>query len=281
MGKDNKPKVPASGKYDVLFPVGFPDEGTFEWLDGFLEKNPQYVELSDRMIHDWIQKSGVWKCKNQGRISNDKPPFHYNVKFIDDNSIRRAVHSVAPLTPRHYVVMEVKQNLMSADRAANLQRFNLPHFKRIAHVVMGEPKAEFKERVHKRLLECKQLENDDAWRKKKLELERKKAVKEQRKAAVARKKQIEEQQAKIREEANKKREALLAKQKEEEQAKKKEEDAQKKEEGKESGDVDMKETDGAKEDKKDGATSKSAFTRGFLSASSLKTTTHGERKSSS
>merc|ERR1712203_270098 len=164
--------------------------------------------------------------------------------------IRRAVHSVAPLTPRHYVVMEVKQNLVSADRIANLQRFNLPHFKRIAHVVMGQPKGDFKERVHKRLLESKQLENDDAWRKKKLELERKKAVKEQRRAAVARKKQIEEQQAKIREEANKKRDALLAKQKEEEEAKKKEEDAQKKEEGKEAGDVDMKETEGAKDENK-------------------------------
>merc|ERR1712238_200840 len=103
-----------------------------------------------------------------------KPPFQYNVKFIDDNSIKRAVHSVAPLTPRHYVVMEVKQNLVSADRSTNLQRFNLPHFKRIAHVVMGDPKKDFKERVHQKLLDNKQVENNEAWEKKKLELERKK-----------------------------------------------------------------------------------------------------------
>merc|ERR1712187_218479 len=139
---------------------------------------------------------------------------NYGVKFIDDNSIRRAVQSVAPLTPRHYVVMEVKQNLVAADRSANLQRFNLPHFKRIAHVVMGEPKADFKERVHQRILEGKQLENDDAWRRKKSLLERKKALKEQQKAAAARKKQIEESQAKIREEAQKKRQALIDQKKE-------------------------------------------------------------------
>merc|ERR1712228_35241 len=138
-----------------------------------------------------IQKSGVWRCANKGRISNDKPPFHYGVKFIDDNSIRRAVQSVAPLTPRHYVVMEVKQNLVASDRSANLQRFNLPHFRRIAHVVMGEPKADFKERVHNRILEGKQLENDEAWRRKKNLLERKKALKDQRKADAERKKKIE------------------------------------------------------------------------------------------
>ena len=33
------------GKYEVIFPVAVPDEGTFDWLDEFLEKNPEYVEL--------------------------------------------------------------------------------------------------------------------------------------------------------------------------------------------------------------------------------------------
>lgn len=33
------------GKYEVIFPVGVPDEGTFAWLDDFLKKNPTYVEL--------------------------------------------------------------------------------------------------------------------------------------------------------------------------------------------------------------------------------------------
>merc|ERR1712217_257358 len=197
-----------------------------------------------------IQKSGMWKCRNQGRISNDKPPFNYGIKFLDDNSIRRAVHSVAPLTPRHYVVMEVKQNLVAADRSVNLQRFNLPHFKRIAHVVMGEPKLDYKKRVHEKLLESKQLELDEAWRLRKVHLERKKAIKEQVKAAAAKKKQIEEAQAKIREEAQKKREALIAKRKEELAKKQEEEAAKNKEEGKE-GDAEMEDAEGAKEEKKE------------------------------
>lgn len=32
------------GKYEVIFPVAVPDEGTFDWLDDFLDKNPKYVE---------------------------------------------------------------------------------------------------------------------------------------------------------------------------------------------------------------------------------------------
>merc|ERR1712196_762011 len=44
----NKAEVPADGKYTALFPVSLPDEGTFDWLDSFLEKHTQYTELSDR-----------------------------------------------------------------------------------------------------------------------------------------------------------------------------------------------------------------------------------------
>merc|ERR1740138_362449 len=43
-------KEPKDKKYEVVVPVAFPDEGTFAWVDSFLEKNPQYVELSDRKI---------------------------------------------------------------------------------------------------------------------------------------------------------------------------------------------------------------------------------------
>merc|ERR1712039_296469 len=162
------------------------------------------MELSDRMIHDWIQKSGMWKCKNNGRISNDKPPFHYGVKFIDDNSIRRAVHSVAPLVPRNYVVMEVKQNLVAADRTANLQRFNLPHFKRVAQVVMGEPKKDFKEKVHAKLVQQKQLQEDEAWKVRKIEHEKKKAEKARKKLVEQKRKEMVEAHKKAAEENKRK-----------------------------------------------------------------------------
>jgi hypothetical protein len=49
-------KAPATGKHEVIFPVGIPDEGTFEWLDSFLASNPQYVELSERKIIAWAKK---------------------------------------------------------------------------------------------------------------------------------------------------------------------------------------------------------------------------------
>merc|ERR1719453_2172603 len=40
-----KPSLPKDSKYVVVFPIAFPDEGTFDWLDTFLDKNPDYVEL--------------------------------------------------------------------------------------------------------------------------------------------------------------------------------------------------------------------------------------------
>lgn len=64
------------GKPEVLFPVCLPDEGTFDWLDLFLEKNPHYTELSDRSILQWCEASGLWRTKGYGpgaRSSNDKP----------------------------------------------------------------------------------------------------------------------------------------------------------------------------------------------------------------
>ncbi|CAL1135319.1 unnamed protein product [Cladocopium goreaui] len=62
------------GKYEVIFPVAVPDEGTFDWLDEFLEKNPQYVELSDRAIIKWAEKSGISHSEqNSWKNCNDKP----------------------------------------------------------------------------------------------------------------------------------------------------------------------------------------------------------------
>merc|ERR1719331_1748990 len=69
---------PKDGKYEVVMPVAFPDEGTFDWLDGFLEKNPKFVELSDRKIMEWCKGSGLW---SKGRIqgSNDKPAANFSL----------------------------------------------------------------------------------------------------------------------------------------------------------------------------------------------------------
>merc|ERR1712050_28491 len=153
--------APKDGKYEVMLPVAFPDEGTFDWLDGFLEKNPSYTEISDRKIQDWCIKRGIWKPRsNSWKDSNDKPEFNFGIQGVDDHSIRRSILAVAPLLPRNYVYMEVKQNLIDADRKENLKRFALPHFKKIAHVVLGEPSSEFTERARAKILEEKQAKSD-------------------------------------------------------------------------------------------------------------------------
>merc|ERR1712157_410190 len=61
---------PKSGKHEVVFPIGFPDEGTFDWVDEFCRKNPSYLEPSDRKIIEWAAKSGMWKAKG-AKDSND------------------------------------------------------------------------------------------------------------------------------------------------------------------------------------------------------------------
>merc|ERR1712113_1352376 len=102
-----------------------------------------YVELSDRKILEWAVSSGLWK-KGGNKGSNDKPEFHFGIPEIDDHSVRRLINSIAAVVPRNYVVMEVKANLIESGRKEILQRFSAPHFRKVAHVVMGEPAAEYK-----------------------------------------------------------------------------------------------------------------------------------------
>merc|ERR1712039_719177 len=218
---ERKASTPKDGKFDVLFPVGFPDEGTFSWLDGFLEKNPQYVELSDRAIQNWIVKSGMRKHNQGGKWhSNDKPEYNFGLSLVDDQSIRKAIMNMAPLVPRHYIVMEVKENLVADDRKANLQRFSLPHFKKIAKVMMGEPAAEYKEKVYAQMLVDKQNKSDREFKQAKIEKQRKKQIakrqkelKKKQEAAAAEAKKKQEAAAaeakKRREEAEAKRKAIL------------------------------------------------------------------------
>merc|ERR1712217_276219 len=166
---------PADGKHEVMLPVAFPDEGTFDWLDSFLERNPQYMELSDRKILEWAASSGLWKPKAGGwKASNDKPEFNFGLPGMDDLSVRRVINAVAPVVPRNYVIMEVKANLVAAERKEVLKRFSAPHFKKVGHVVMGEPNEEFKQMQLDKLLKEKQEKADIAWRAKKAEKERKK-----------------------------------------------------------------------------------------------------------
>merc|ERR1712232_944923 len=91
--------LPKDGKWDVVFPVGLPDEAAFDWLEGFLAKHPHFVEISDRKIVDWAACSGLWKPPTQSvwKFSKDKPEVNFGIPAFDDLSARRFVQCVAPL----------------------------------------------------------------------------------------------------------------------------------------------------------------------------------------
>jgi len=234
---------PKDGKYEVLMPVGFPDEGTFEWLDGFLEKHPQYTELSDRKILEWAASSGLWSGKGW-KSSNDKPEFKFGAPGMDDGSIQKIINSVAGIMPRNYVVMEVKSNLVGADRQETLKRFSLPHFKKVAAVIMGTPPAEFKKVQQERILKDKQVKAETAWKMAKMEKKRAKDKVKQQKAFEERKKKMEEEAKKKAAEAEAKK-AAEAEAKKKAAAEKKEGDKEEEKKG------DEKKEEETKEEKKE------------------------------
>ena len=185
------PDPSLAGKFEVLIPVGIPGEGTAEWLDGFLQKHPKHVELSDRKIQDWAVRSGLPK---PGRPNPGSDKAVYNVRSMDDGSIQRVVKAITPMVPRNYVVMDEKfTNLVKDERIETLRRFITPNFKKVALVVMGEPDKEFKQKSYMALLIEKQAKIDAEWKVKKAAAKRQKELQEmRRKADEQRKKKLEE-----------------------------------------------------------------------------------------
>jgi hypothetical protein len=180
-------KEPKDKKYEVMVPVAFPDEGTFAWVDSFLEKNPQYVELSDRKIAEWVKSSG-FVGKPDMKASNDKPKYTFGFQGLDDFSVRKVIASVAPCVPRNYLIMEVKNNLLATGRKEILKKFNYPCFKKVARVIMGKPNQEFKDVVQSKILKTKQDKSDAAWKIKKEAEAKKKLIEKKKKEAEAKKK---------------------------------------------------------------------------------------------
>jgi len=181
-----KPALPEAGKYEVVFPIGVPDEATFDWLDQFLSSNKNYVELSDRAVLDWASKSGIQRPKGYSwRTSNDKPDMGFGLQLLDDYSVTEVMAEAAPVTERNFVVMAVKGNLIAEDRKAALARFAGNGFTKVAKVIMGESPAEYKDWIQEQMLASKRLKAEAEARKKKAELARKKLEDERRKKAEA------------------------------------------------------------------------------------------------
>lgn len=188
----------SSSEFEVIFPCCLPEQGGFDWLDMFKAKHPNYTELSDRMILDWAEKSGISAPKIQ--TNNDKPEFRFGISDMDDLSIRRMIQCMASLQKRNYIIMEIRGNLSKETRVASLGHFFDDAFKKKAYVVMGTPDAEFKKKNLELMLKDKQEQSDAQFKKEKEEAARKKALeKKQKDAEKAKKKAEKERQKKLEE----------------------------------------------------------------------------------
>jgi hypothetical protein len=134
-------------KNEVLFPVGLPDQGLFDWLDSYLEQNSHCVELSDRKVIEWAKKSGVYRQQGRSKQSIDKPGMNFGIPLLDDENVQKTLAAVAPALRRDFVHMELKSNLIEKERKEALARFPSSTFKKVALVVMGEPPDEYKTKV--------------------------------------------------------------------------------------------------------------------------------------
>merc|ERR1712232_1432909 len=148
------------------------------------------------------------------------PQPSFGIPQLDDMSARKVLQKIAPLAPRHYVVMEVKGNLLKDDRAQLLGKFAHPWFRRVAKVAIGEPSDNYKSRIYGELLKAKKVKVVEEWKKKKLEFERKMVIKKKQKEQVAKQKQLAA--------AKKKRELEIKRKAEEEAKKGREEEAKRK-----------------------------------------------------
>lgn len=145
----------AAKKQEIVFPIGLPEQGYFDWVDEFLEKNPNFVELSDRKMLDWAYKSGLGRPRKAG--SNDKPEMNFNNPVLDDGSMKRVIASVTPTLQRSFLIPELQKNLLASERAALLARFSPQEYRRKALVLMGEPPKEYVEKIHGMILAEKKV----------------------------------------------------------------------------------------------------------------------------
>merc|ERR1711933_295035 len=105
----------------------------------------------------------------------------------------------------------VEKNLLSADRKSCVRKFPAKSFKRIAHVVMGEPNKTHKDVVKKKILAAKQAKLDadhdaklrEKQRKRILALKEKELAERRRQADEAKKALLEKKKAEAEEEKRK------------------------------------------------------------------------------
>merc|ERR1712060_874589 len=95
-------------------------------------------------------------------MGNDDPSMGFGIKDIDGGTVSQMIQTVTPIQKRNFVAMSVKKNLIAEERQKMLEQFDPAEFKRVAVVVMGEPPAAFKAKVHAAMLEAKKKKAVDA-----------------------------------------------------------------------------------------------------------------------
>lgn len=192
----------SGAKSEVLFLMSLPDEGSFDWVDHWSLKNAGYEEISDRKILEWAEKSGLWRHQGYGwKTSNDKPDMNLGHPAMDDATLKRLIYTIASTQQRNFLVVEVKDNLIAAERSKLLSFFAKDNFKRNAQVVMGDPTADFKAKVQDLLLKDKQAKADLEFKAKKADELRAKLIEKQQQELAREQRRRERAQAKAEREA--------------------------------------------------------------------------------
>merc|ERR1712187_876687 len=123
--------------------------------------------------------------------SHDKSDSSCGVPSIDDGSAKSALLSQAAVLDRNIIIMEVKGNLLKEEREKMMKTIHLPHHRKIAKVLMGEPDDDFKKYAHKVILAEKQKKVNDDWQKGQEMKRRRKLLEEAKRKAEQAKKEAE------------------------------------------------------------------------------------------
>lgn len=179
--------TPPGEKVEVFFPVGLPEQGFFDYVDQFMKKHPECLELSDRMLAEWAAKSGYGK-PGASFGTNDRPELRSGVQVLDDLTVRKVLNAIVPTIRRSFLVAELKSNLVSKERKQALLNFSAADVKKTALVVMGEPSADYREQVQALLLAEKKAKAEEEKKKQLQQAERARAIEERRKKQAMAKK---------------------------------------------------------------------------------------------
>ncbi|CAE7497069.1 Ech1, partial [Symbiodinium natans] len=106
--------------------------------------------------------------------------------------VKQILQAAAAAQQRDILFLEVRNNLLKEERVQAVTRFRLPHFKRVAKVLLGQPSADYLEHVYEQLRKEKQekadadfeLQRQQATQQKLLEMQEKQAEWAQQREAM-------------------------------------------------------------------------------------------------